>query len=250
LPSEIISLRHIAVLALPGAFGSALLRAWDLNTKLPFRSEDGEPSGAIASDGPTYLSLGPFAFWLLPCGPGLSWPHRGADAYAQMPSRNILDRRAPLPPERRAGVDALPRGNPRGGPYRSFLEHTRITTHAAPLLLGDEEEPEIAWGTLRLQSGSSKAKRKVSAERLEQGLLVGRYERCGLSIGEIDRNVSRVHLLLVRIGSDVWAIDTGSTNGVRLAGKAIEAVVLENDARLEFGSGMILDWQKFEHPEA
>jgi pSer/pThr/pTyr-binding forkhead associated (FHA) protein len=71
-----------------------------------------------------------------------------------------------------------------------------------------------------------------------------------LSLGEIDKNVSRVHLLLVRIGSDVWAIDTGSTNGVRRDGKGIAALILGDVDRLEFGSNMTLDWTKLEHAEA
>jgi hypothetical protein len=167
-----------------------------------------------------------------------------------MPPRTFVDRQAPLPPARRAGVYALPPPKRKGGPYRGVEENSRITTLAAPLLLGDDDEPELAWATIRLQSRSAKAKRSVSAERLGQGLLIGRYERCGLSLGEIDKNVSRVHILLVRIGSDVWAIDTGSTNGIRKDGKGIAAKILEDIDRLEFGSNMTLDWMKLEHAEA
>lgn len=248
LPSQAISLRHMVALARLDESGTPALHVWDLNTRLPFRTEDGEAAGAVVSDGSTYLSLGPFALWFLPCGVSAPWPSRGAEAYRAMPSRSFVDRRSPA--ERRAGAPALPPPKMRGGPYRGFGEFTRVTTHAAPLLLGDDEEPEVAWGTLRMQSGNAKAKRRISAERLEQGLLVGRYERCGLSIGQIDRNVSRVHMLLVRIGPEVWAIDTGSTNGVRLNGKSIDAETLGETARLEFGSGMTLDWTRLSHPEA
>lgn len=249
VPSSAISLRHMAGLVLAEG-GAPKLQVWDLNTKLPFRAEDGQESGALSSDGPTYLSIGAYALWFLPCSPDVAWPARAGDAWTSMPPRTFVDRRAPTAADRRAGVDALPAPRLRGGPYRGLEEPSRVTTQASPLLLGDDEEPEIAWGTIRLQAGMAKAKRRVSAERLEQGLLIGRYERCGLSLGEIDRNVSRVHFLLVRIGADVWAIDTGSTNGVRRNGRAIEAEVLADVDRLEFGSRMILDWQRLEHPEA
>jgi hypothetical protein len=249
LLSEAISLRHVVALALPGAAGAApVLRVWDLNTGLPFRTEDGQDNGAVASEGATYLSIGQFALWFLPCGPGRPWPARGAEAWKALPQRSFVDRRSPVSRDKRAGMNALPR--PRHEPMRE--ERTWVTSYGPPLLLGGggEDEPEIAWGTIRLQSGTSKARRKVSAERLEQGILVGRYERCGLSLGQIDINVSRVHLLLVRIGADVWAIDTGSSNGVRRKGEAVEAVILANNDQLEFGSGMVLNWSKMEHAEA
>ena len=251
LPSERVSLRHVVALVLEDEPDVPMIRVWDLNTREPFSTEDGNKNCAVVSSGPTYLAIGAFALWCLPCGPGVNWPARASVAWDALPPRTFVDRRAPLPSERRAGVHALPPPPRRkGGPYRGFEENSRITTLAPPLLLGDDEEPELAWATIRLQSRGAKAKRSVSAERLGQGLLIGRYERCGLSLGEIDKNVSRVHLLLVRIGSDVWAIDTGSTNGVRKDGKGISALILEDVDRLEFGSNMTLDWTKLEHAEA
>jgi hypothetical protein len=249
LLSEAVSLRHVVALAVPGALGgSPVLRVWDLNTGQPFRTEDGQENAAVASEGATYLAIGQFAVWFLPCGAGRSWPARAADAWKALPSRSFVDRRSPALQDRRNNVRALPRA-----PFESLQdEPTSVTSYGPPLLLGGggDDEPEIAWGTIRLQSGMSKARRSISAERLEQGILVGRYERCGLSLGQIDINVSRVHLLLVRIGADVWAIDTGSSNGVRRKGQPVEAVILNNTDQLEFGSGMMLNWSKTEHAEA
>jgi hypothetical protein len=250
LPSERVSLRHVVALVLEDEPDVPMIRLWDLNTREPFSTEDGNKNCAVVSSGPTYLAIGAFALWCLPCGPSIEWPERASTAWDVMPARSFVDRRAPLSPSRRAGVHALPPPKKKGGPYRGYDDSSRITTLAPPLLLGDDDEPELAWATIRLQSRGAKAKRSVSAERLGQGLLIGRYERCGLSLGEIDKNVSRVHLLLVRIGSDVWAIDTGSTNGVRKDGKGIAAVILDDIDRLEFGSNMALDWTKVEHAEA
>ncbi len=250
LPSERVSLRHVVALVLEDEPGIPMIHLWDLNTREPFSTEDGNKQCAIVSDGPTYMAIDSFAIWCLPCGAGTLWPDRALAAWDALPTRSFIDRRAPLPSERRGGVHALPPPKKKGSPYRSYDENSRITTLAPPLLLGDDEEPELAWATIRLQSRGAKAKRSVSAERLGQGLLIGRYERCGLSLGEIDKNVSRVHLLLVRIGTHVWAIDTGSTNGVRKDGKGIDALILQDVDRLEFGSHMVLDWTKVEHAEA
>jgi hypothetical protein len=250
LPSERVSLRHVVALVLEDEPDVPMIRLWDLNTREPFSTEDGNKNCAVVSSCPTYLAIGSFAVWCLPCGTDDEWPERASAAWDAMPARSFVDRRSPLPSDRRGGVHALPPPKRRGGPYRGFEENSRITTLAPPLLLGDDDEPELAWASIRLQSRGAKAKRSVSAERLGQGLLIGRYERCGLSLGEIDKNVSRVHLLLVRIGSDVWAIDTGSTNGVRRDGKGIAALILGDVDRLEFGSNMTLDWTKLEHAEA
>ena len=181
---------------------------------------------------------------------GRSWPARGGEAWSALPPRSFVDRRSPVSPDKRMGMRALQRAAERD-PLEA-AERTWVTSYGPPLLLGGggEDEPEIAWGTIRLQSGTAKARRNVSAERLEQGILVGRYERCGLSLGQIDINVSRVHLLLVRIGAEVWAIDTGSSNGVRRKGEVVEAVILKNNDQLEFGAGMVLNWSKLEHAEA
>jgi hypothetical protein len=249
LSSSRISLRHIVALAVAGGPGKLpTLRLWDLNTGKPFRTEGGQENGAIAAEGATYISIGQYAIWFLPCGPGRAWPLRAIDGWASLPARTFVDRRAPLPPSKRAGVPGLPRHKPMSDP--PGVERTWITSLAPPLLLGEDDAPEIAWGTIRLQCGHDKARRRVSAERLEQGILVGRYERCGLSLGERDVNVSRVHLLLVRIGGDIWAIDTGSTNGVRRKGAPLDAAVLADDDRLEFGTRMVLDWNKISHPSA
>lgn len=250
LPSERVSLRHVVAIVLLDEHGSPTIHIWDLNTRQPFSTEDGKKNCAVVSDGPTYFAIDSFAIWCLPCGAGTEWPERASAAWDAMPPRSFVDRRDPLPASRRAGVHALPPPKKKGPPYRGFDESSRVTTLAPPLLLGDDDEPELAWATIKLLSRHAKAKRNVSAERLGQGLLIGRYERCGLSLGEIDKNVSRVHFLLVRIGADVWVIDTGSTNGVRKDGKPVEALLLQDVDRLEFGSNMTLEWTKVEHAEA
>jgi hypothetical protein len=115
--------------------------------------------------------------------------------------------------------------------------------------MGEGDEPEVGWGTLRLAHQDYREKRAVSAEALEQGVLVGRYQRCGLRVGGPDC-VSRVHLLLVRIGAELWAIDTASTHGVRRNERALDAGVLGDVDSLSLPGAVTLEWKRQIHPSA
>jgi hypothetical protein len=117
-----------------------------------------------------------------------------------------------------------------------------------PLLLFESAEPEVSWGTLRLTDPARWERRSFSAEALEQGVLVGRYLRCGM-VGFDDR-VSRVHLLLARIGAEVWAIDTASTHGVLRGGETLHAGVLADADALSLAGATTLEWRRQAHPMA
>ncbi len=241
LPAESISLRHLlALVRFEGQ--SPVTRLWDLNTEQPFLTEDMSTNAAVVAEGPIFVMVGEYSVWFIPStGVGKSgWPDRAEDAWGALPDRCFIDRRAPgvrrperLIESRAAGIHD---------------EITMITSVRSPLLLGDDE-PEIAWGEVRVASGTSRWRRRISAERLERGVLVGRYDRCGLLVAN-DTHVSRVHLLLVRIDREVWAIDTGSTNGIFKENQVFEAAVLDDSATLYLGEVTSLAWERIVHAEA
>jgi hypothetical protein len=241
LPEETVALRQIAVLACFDG-PQSILRLWDLRTESPFVVEDGQPSGAVVADGPLYAAIGSYALWFVPVGGAFRFV-RGADAEAAwraLPPRTFLERRAP----------SARRDSPPSRILPDLCERSvSITRTVAPLLMGEGEEPEVGWGTLRLAGPERREKRTVSAEALEQGILVGRYERCGMLVGGPDR-VSRVHVLLVRIGADVWAIDTASTHGVRRGEEIVRASVLGDADSLSLAGVVTLDWKRQQHPAA
>ncbi len=249
LPNAAVALRQMALLARHDGERMAV-HLWDLNTEQPFSTEDGATTSALVSDGPVCVSISEYTLWIIPARTLAALPAAAKDAWEALPLRHFLDRRAPTksqPPER---WPSPPAAKPtRAPPGRMMEDITHVTVHAAPLLLHEDEEPEIGWGVLRLASGRQKARHLVSAERLERGLLLGRYERCGLTIGGLD-SVSRVHLLVVRIGDEVWAIDTASTNGVRRRGQAVSAVVLDAQDELELARSLSVTWTREIHPDA
>ena len=73
-------------------------------------------------------------------------------------------------------------------------------------------------GKLSISSAQGDLSVRINQETAHRGLLLGAYERChskAVSILSCD-GISRVHLLLLDIAGELYAIDTGSTNGVYL----------------------------------
>lgn len=244
LPGGAVSLRHIALLARRD--GDRMhIHFWDLNTEQPFSTEDGTTTSALVADGPVYLAIAEYALWVVPTAALAALPERAKDAWDALPPRHVLDRRSPQKPlpSRRWPAPEL------AAPSRPVDHLTTLTVCAPALLLQEDEQPEIGWGVLRLASGTQKARHPVSAERLERGVLLGRYDRCGLTIAGLDA-VSRVHLLVVRIGDEVWAIDTASTNGVQRRGQHISAIVLDARDELHLAKSLSVTWTRDIHPDA
>jgi FHA domain-containing protein len=237
IEDDTVALRQVA--ALVRAEGARpVLHVRDLGTALPFVTEDGSSCAGVITDGPLYLAMGSVAVWFLPC-PGASLPERAEEAWNALAPRTFLDRRAPEHGMRPAPVTP-----------RVDDEITFVTRVAAPLLLGEDDDPEVAWGTLKLVSGARRVKRAISAERLEQGVLLGRYGRCGLLIETPENSISRVHVLLLRLGAEVWIIDTASTNGVKRGETEVLAEVLRDEDVLTLGREVALEWSRIQHAEA
>ncbi len=245
-----VALRQVALLArLEG--GKMHAHVWDLRTEQPFSIEDGGQVSAVVADGPLYLAIDEYALWIVPVSLLARLPRRAADAWEALPPRRLADRRSaneapPLNEWTSPARPSAPAPSPRS---MIFDEPTHVTTCPPPVLLGDDAGIGLGWGSLGLDSGSEQVTYMVSAERLERGILIGRYERCGLRIGQLGR-VSRVHVLVVRIGDEIWAIDAASSNGVRRSGKDVTAVVLGSFDQLLLAGILTVTWRRTKFPDA
>ena len=239
LSGESVSLRHLALLVRYDEQGAPVVHLWDLNTGHPFLTEDQQPSAAVIAEGPVYAAIGSSALWVVPSG-GVAdkgWPAQAEEAWHMLAPRQFIDRRSP-----RALV-----GTPR--PQRLSSRHARDPEHSFITMLGpalalDDSDDELPWGEIRIELSGHKQKRRVSAERLEQGVLIGRYERCGIAFSDRHRNVSRVHLLLVRIAGEIWAIDTASTHGLWRGEHRVTAEVLADPDQLKLGDVATIAWRR------
>ena len=128
--------------------------------------------------------------------------------------------------------------------YRPNSEVTFIRSLEGPVvsaaaLAGPDEVP-IASVVVRSEAASER--RAVSAATLDRGFLVGRYDRCdvGISGPQGDSRLSRVHLLVVRDGEDVLAVDAASTNGTFMAGKELSCAPIDGGDALDLGGELQL----------
>jgi len=126
----------------------------------------------------------------------------------------------------------------------TMIRSQRGPARASIDLVGADEQP---LGALRLSAGAD-AQTVVLGERvLNGGVLLGRYERCdthGASIIDND-NISRIHVLLIRVDDVVYAVDTASTNGTYLTrGDEIRIVSLSGGTELVLGEDLArLEWR-------
>lgn len=243
LPAHSIALRQLAALVqLDG--GRSVVHVRDLATRLPFLTEDRTPTAGVTADGPLFLGVGEYAIWFVPSK--LLVEGRGAEmAWNSLPPRTFSDRRPPV------DSPVHPSLSSQSSQARARVEPARVTRVAPPLLLLDGgDAPEVAWGVLRVEMGARKEKRWVSAERLEQGILLGRYSRCSVLVDAHEATTSRVHALMLRLGTEVWVIDLASTNGVSRDGARLSAEVLRDTDRIHLGTQVVIDWTRTRHAQA
>lgn len=236
LPTETLSLRHLAAYTHLEAPGTApVLHLWDLNTDQPFLTEDGQPSEAVISRGMLYAAVGEYALVFVPTR-GRSeppWPARAEDAWWALPPRQFIDRSTPL--------------TERLLPCSVRMEKQRRTsdiTREKPLqMLHTPERSGPAWGTLTLELGKYTVEFRLSLKSLERGVLLGRYARCAIPLSPLTA-ISRVHLMLVRVGQDVLAVDTASTCGTRRGWRKIETIALRDSDTLLLPRYLKVHWRR------
>ena len=181
-----VSLRHLLLRARRDAQGHIHLRAIDLRSRRGLLSEDGRRCQAIASKGPLFLQVAGYVLFLLPTGPfAKPWARDAGETWRAFAPRSqeILPPPQPL--------------KARQAPSPGSLRLATITVQSSTQRAGEPTATHAVW-----------------SDQLERGILVGRDDRCS-QLGVAEGNLSRVHLVLLSVDDEVWAIDTASTNGTR-----------------------------------
>jgi hypothetical protein len=260
-----LSLRHMVIVVEPlrdwgDAAGIDLrYRLIDLRTSSAFRDETGRRLEAATVEGPAFVFVGRYALYCFPTGGGDSaWPERATDAVAALPERIYLDERDAEPDRWKRGrhghLAVRPsapgpwaEGSQVHGEHRSQVI-TRVTSTHGPARarVDAPANDELSLGTLEISSRLGADRVRVGVEAAGRGLLLGRYSRCdtaGAASLALEK-ISRVHLLVVRVGDDLWAIDTASTNGVAADGQGVRVHRLRagDELTLAEGSGAVR-WQ-------
>jgi len=231
-----ISLRHLAVLARATHADEVSLRVIDLHTKQGFADPTGRQLRSIEAEGPVFLRLGNLTLAALVTGESAPIADDAGDAFDCIPACVFVRERTTQPGariRRRANRDAL-----------SGL--TRVLQRLPALALGQLAAVcDDQIGTLWLENRHGFSCRPLRATDVERGILIGRYERCDVTAGAIvDNRLSRVHLLLVRDQGELFAVDTGSSNGTRLKNRPVSLIHFDPNTTLVLAEVVKVTWQR------
>jgi hypothetical protein len=226
-----VSLRHLAVIVHPARAGLRYA-VLDLRTGRGFRDERDVRRDALVADGSVVFRCASATFFVLAGGRGERWPDDARAAWAALPPRQYLDE----PPRARLAVvedePSLPR-------------ITRVTGVHGPAALQKRlvQEGEIPLGELQITCGAVAQAILLGRAAAREGVLVGRYERCDGALQLDDDRVSRVHLLVIEIEGQLYAVDTASSNGVLVGEEARREVRLDYGTRLSLGGETTVEWR-------
>lgn len=236
LKDEEVSLRHALVRVSRQGLGEARVRLIDLGSANTFRTEDGQVCKAVLAEGPLFVYLLGYQLFMFPTG-SLSpckWEPDAEATWSAFPERVYLDQRIPERMNREGRRSApAPQGRARRQTYMTLLpaaQHLRAKPGAGGHVVG----------TILLAAENTQIAHRVSSEDLERGVMIGRYERCQLA--GASHSLSRVHLVLLLDGGDIWAVDTASLNGTIVDGQKISAIVLDREVELRLPAGMGMRW--------
>ncbi|RMH40486.1 MAG: FHA domain-containing protein [Deltaproteobacteria bacterium] len=213
-----VALRHLAIIVPPllsslDATGIRY-RVVDLRTGIGFGTERDPVLHSITADGPACVRVAGYALFCLPAGEAADWPDDPDAAWERFPACRYVTAR-PLP-EGLPAVRRPPRGTPagrRGSPRDTLVVVGRgpFEARRADVLGGGPPVGELVVE----HRGGGRERLLVGDTAAAAGILLGRYPRCDVDLLRAfdDESVSRVHLLVVRVGDRMVAIDTASTNG-------------------------------------
>jgi hypothetical protein len=234
--SDDLSLRHLAIASAPSSTADdPLVRVWDLVTGRAFKTEDGTPATAITANGPVFATVGAVFLAIIPLG---SLPDKlpiGTLAlWHSLPERNVISRVA-------EGSVVVPTPEPAISPPSTSSRRTKVT-QLMPVCGLEDCEPKMAVAELCLTTKGGKRQFRISMEALERGILIGRYERC-LNLGGELSVLSRVHLLISKMGQDVVAIDTASTFGSSKSSGRFDSTVLGSVDDMLLADVFLVEWK-------
>ncbi|MBX3188386.1 MAG: FHA domain-containing protein [Labilithrix sp.] len=238
-----VSLRHVLVRSAVLDDGCPTLSVLDLRTHDGFELSDGTKQHAIMASGPVVFRIGSHTVVALPSTGRIpeALPSPLVERFERDPGagRGHEVKIQPAPADRGPiSRVTLMRGTIDLAERRSF----------PPGFTGEWSPDPAHPFELLLTMGGFRAVVRFTVADLEQGVLIGRAEKCvdaGLR-PILAESISRVHLLLVREKGQQFLYDTASTNGTEIDGRRVRCAPLADEgttARIAGKSGLSLHWR-------
>ena len=213
-----ISLRHLALVMLPLCASESArgfltaFRVLDLRSRAAFADEAGRSLESITADGPAFLAVGKYVLFILTADDERNWPEAGEDAWDCIPERVYLeDHEATW--RRRHPVSMALSGLPHLD--RASVIRTRAGPSRRSFLPTDTNDGSLGELIVSAPRWTKHQCIVVGKRAAETGILIGRFERCDTYGSELmrDPGISRVHVLVLLLDDELYAVDTSSTNG-------------------------------------
>lgn len=224
-----VSLRHLLIQGTRLGDGRHVVRMLDLRAQLPFHLLDDVPRRSVVATGPLVARVGR---WVV-----VAFPIDGSTPPVDLPEAEVAE-----VPDLASAIRSDPDESSAGSRISAVPRTTEMTSL---------EHFDVAVGdaALTVARGELRARVSVSRDDLERGVLIGRASRCvdGGIREVLDTHISRAHALLLSDGSDVFAYDLASTNGMYVDGRAVRSIRLDDGGTtlaLAKRSGVVLRYRR------
>ena len=237
---DALALRQLAVIVTPLDLtgGAVTFRVLELHSEGGMQDEAGRTLRGLRADGAAGVRCAGYVFFMLPVGPGTTWPDTGPAAWAALPPRTYVEALA-------RGPDAsVVRAPARVREDVPFASGTWVTPIAGPHTSEVVMAPRDIAGHLWLRGPGGERTIAIGHEVLSDGLLVGRYARCQHGQCDDDASVSRVHALVMLVDERILVVDTGSTNGMYTReDEKVTVAELVGAGRVRLGGETVMGWR-------
>jgi hypothetical protein len=228
-----MALRHLAVITLPtDESGRCRYRVLDLRTRTGFTDELDTPIRGFDADGPVFARVGQHTLLFVTVDGREKWPLDPLRAWDVLPDRVYRE------------ADVVPRHRPKLRRTFQDVDVTGVRSIPGPAFVG-RHEAGTPMGELAITCQGRNMSLRIGDRQARGGVLLGRYDRCDTARLPVltHPDVSRVHLLLLELDGQLYAIDTASTNGVWKGQHEVRGHRLAHGDTLTFGRDLaFLEW--------
>jgi len=229
----------------------------DLATETSLITVEGEKTNGLVGAGHCMLTVGEYHLYLV-YNNDEALPEKPEEAWEALQPKEPLQRREDAfrafddvvsPDQVKLRSRQETEDAPTRNEHRTFSGTASLLRVLGPSFLEDPAVPSgpgVAVASLLLKCERTGLVHLVAVQgaQLRRGLLLGRYNRCGvggtgLALPDL---VSRVHLILLEDEGAYWAIDAASTNGCLVSTVPFSTRRLDGSTKILLGGEVTVEW--------